>query len=104
MKKSTRELMLSHQRSVTVSEARAHVFLIVSISVLAGYFFDALGGDESLVRQLLRAHITTALFAGDEVYYAEIPGQGVVGVSVWFGPGQMFLNSYISCPFFCDQF
>lgn len=50
--------------------------------------------DPSLVLQLLRAHITTAVYGG-EVHYAESASGDVLGVAVWFGPGQMFLDSYV---------
>ncbi|KIM90552.1 hypothetical protein PILCRDRAFT_187461 [Piloderma croceum F 1598] len=56
------------------------------------FFRSALEDDPSLVLQLLRAHITTAVYGG-EVHYAESSSGDVLGVAVWFGPGQMFLDS-----------
>jgi hypothetical protein len=46
------------------------------------------------VTPILRAQITGGLIGG-EVYYAELPGQEIVGVAVWFGPGQKILSSYV---------
>jgi len=53
---------------------------------------DALHDDPTLVQALLRAHITTGVYGG-EVYYAESSSGDVLGVAVWFGPNQIFLDT-----------
>ncbi|KAI0326405.1 hypothetical protein GY45DRAFT_1373960 [Cubamyces sp. BRFM 1775] len=56
------------------------------------FFGGALGNDRSLQEPMIRAHIAAALVPGEgEVHVAELPDVGVVGVAVWFGPGQKFL-------------
>ncbi|KAF8583588.1 hypothetical protein K439DRAFT_1661199 [Ramaria rubella] len=55
-------------------------------------FLTELGGDKSLVPVLLKTHVTAALIEG-EVYVAEMEEKGIVGVAVWFGPGQKFLDT-----------
>ncbi|EIW57678.1 uncharacterized protein TRAVEDRAFT_65412 [Trametes versicolor FP-101664 SS1] len=58
------------------------------------FFGTALGGDRSLQEPTLLAQINAALVNGEgEVHVAELPEVGVVGVAVWFGPGQKFLTS-----------
>ena len=42
----------------------------------------------------MRAHITTAVHGG-EVYYAESSSGEVLGVAVWFGPSQQFLDTCV---------
>lgn len=59
---------------------------------LLGYFIGSLGGDRSLVTPFLRAHLNAAVIDG-KIYFAEDPFDGVVGVAIWFGPGQKFLGS-----------
>ena len=46
----------------------------------------------------MRTHITTAVYGG-EVYYAESSSGDVLGVAVWFGPKQLFLDTYVSLTF-----
>jgi hypothetical protein len=58
-------------------------------------FRDALSDDPMLVLALLRAHITTGVYGG-EVYYAENSSGDVLGVAIWFGPNQLFLDTYVS--------
>lgn len=55
-------------------------------------FRGALCDDPTLVEALMRTHITTAVYGG-EVYYAESSSGDVLGVAVWFGPGQRFLDT-----------
>ncbi|KAJ7625227.1 hypothetical protein DFH06DRAFT_740809 [Mycena polygramma] len=56
------------------------------------YFLSALGGDESLVEPFLLAHVKATVIGG-QLFLAELPGTGIVGVGLWFGPGQKFLSS-----------
>ncbi|KAK7001627.1 hypothetical protein R3P38DRAFT_2730455 [Favolaschia claudopus] len=55
------------------------------------YFLPALGGDQSLVEPFLLAHVKATVIGG-QLYVAELPGTGIVGVALWFGPGQKFLS------------
>ncbi|KAJ6504630.1 hypothetical protein C8R47DRAFT_1174601 [Mycena vitilis] len=55
------------------------------------YFLGALR-DESLVEPFLLAHVKATVIGG-QIFIAELPGTGIVGVGLWFGPGQKFLSS-----------
>jgi len=55
------------------------------------YFLSALG-DESLVEPFLLAHVKATVIGG-QLYVAELADIGIVGVALWFGPGQKFLSS-----------
>ncbi|KIJ44006.1 hypothetical protein M422DRAFT_252499 [Sphaerobolus stellatus SS14] len=50
------------------------------------YFKSDLGGDASLVGPFIRTHLTAGIIGG-EVHVAEFPEVGIVGVTLWFGPG-----------------
>jgi hypothetical protein len=65
---------------------------------------DALCDESTLVQALMRTHITTAVYGG-EVYYAESSSGEVLGVAVWFGPNQLFLDTYVSfnCSLLCVE-
>ncbi|KAJ7910652.1 hypothetical protein B0H13DRAFT_600824 [Mycena leptocephala] len=56
------------------------------------YFLHALGGDQSLVEPFLMAHVKATIIGG-QLFIAELPGTGIVGVALWFGPGQKYLSS-----------
>ncbi|KAJ7353530.1 hypothetical protein DFH08DRAFT_857026 [Mycena albidolilacea] len=56
------------------------------------YFLPALGNDQSLVEPFLLAHVKATIIGG-QLFAAELPGTGIVGVALWFGPGQKFLSS-----------
>ncbi|KIJ36705.1 hypothetical protein M422DRAFT_211995 [Sphaerobolus stellatus SS14] len=56
------------------------------------YFLGALGGNQSLVEPFLLGHVKAAVIGGN-LYVAELPNEGIVGVALWFGPGQKFLGS-----------
>ncbi|KAJ7482370.1 hypothetical protein B0H11DRAFT_2232567 [Mycena galericulata] len=56
------------------------------------YFLPALGGDQSLVEPFLLAHVKATVIGG-QLFLAELPGVGIVGVGLWLGPGQKFLSS-----------
>ncbi|KAJ7817842.1 hypothetical protein B0H14DRAFT_2840954 [Mycena olivaceomarginata] len=56
------------------------------------YFLPALGKDQSLVEPFLLAHVKATIIGG-QLFVAELPGTGIVGVALWFGPGQKFLSS-----------
>ncbi|KAI0359757.1 hypothetical protein OH77DRAFT_1517373 [Trametes cingulata] len=58
------------------------------------FFGSGLAGDKSLQEPILKAHMTAAIVKGEgEIHVAELPGVGVAGVAVWFGPGHKFLAS-----------
>ncbi|RPD60188.1 hypothetical protein L226DRAFT_535116 [Lentinus tigrinus ALCF2SS1-7] len=58
------------------------------------YFGGGLGGNKDLQEPFLRAHLTAALAKGEgEIHVGELPEVGVVGVTLWFGPGHKFLDS-----------
>ncbi|KAI0831938.1 hypothetical protein BC628DRAFT_1350649 [Trametes gibbosa] len=57
-------------------------------------FGAGLGNDKSLQEPFILAHLNAALVSGEgQVHVAELPGVGVAGVAVWFGPGYKFLDS-----------
>jgi hypothetical protein len=51
------------------------------------YFLHALGGDQSLVEPFLMAHAKATIIGGQLFI-------GIVGVALWFGPGQKFLSRF----------
>jgi hypothetical protein len=55
---------------------------------------SALGGNEALVEPFLLAHVKATLFGG-ELYVAQLPAGRIVGVALWFGPGQKFLSRLV---------
>ncbi|KAH9945102.1 uncharacterized protein BXZ73DRAFT_73306 [Epithele typhae] len=57
------------------------------------FFAGALMNDVSLQVPIHRAHVAAALTGEGEVWIAEMPEEGVVGVGVWFGPGFKFLST-----------
>jgi len=57
------------------------------------YFLSALG-DESLVEPFLLAHVKAAAIGG-QIYAALLVDVGIVGVALWFGPGQKFLSRQV---------
>ncbi|KAI0749646.1 acyl-CoA N-acyltransferase [Daedaleopsis nitida] len=58
------------------------------------FFGFALGGERRFQEPMHKAHLNAALAKNEgEVHIAEWEGQGVVGVSVWFPPGQKFLET-----------
>jgi hypothetical protein len=61
------------------------------IQPMTEYFLSALGGDKSLVEPFLLGHIKATVIGG-QLFVAELPGTGIVGVGLWFGPGQKFLS------------
>jgi GNAT superfamily N-acetyltransferase len=36
-----------------------------------------------------------ATIIGDQLFIAELPGTGIIGVALWFGPGQKFLSRFV---------
>jgi hypothetical protein len=36
-----------------------------------------------------------ATIIGGQLFIAELPGNGIVGVALWFGPGQKFLSRFV---------
>ncbi|KAJ7734014.1 hypothetical protein DFH07DRAFT_967769 [Mycena maculata] len=56
------------------------------------YFLPALGGDETLVEPFLLAHVRATIIGG-QLFIAELPDTGIVGVALWFRPGEKFLSS-----------
>ncbi|KAJ7131902.1 hypothetical protein C8R43DRAFT_1133570 [Mycena crocata] len=57
------------------------------------FFNDELDGDDSLVPELLGAY-TKAGLVGGQVYFAENLLDGdIIGVAIWFGPGQKSLGT-----------
>lgn len=58
------------------------------------YFLPALGDDRSLVEPFLLAHVKATIIGG-QLFIAELPGTGIVGVALWFGPGQKLLSRFV---------
>ncbi|KAJ6517228.1 hypothetical protein C8R47DRAFT_1062920 [Mycena vitilis] len=59
-------------------------------------WFDALGEDPALVSEYLGAYLKAGLVGGAEgghVYFAENEDKDIVGVTVWFPPGQTAMGS-----------
>ena len=55
----------------------------LTVTAHVEFFAGALMNDRELQVPIYRAHIAAALTGEGEVHIAEIPGEGVVGVSVW---------------------
>ncbi|KAI0649020.1 acyl-CoA N-acyltransferase [Trametes meyenii] len=69
------------------------------------YFGGGLGNDKDLQEPFLRVHLTAALAAGEgEIHVATLDDVGPVGVALWFGPGQKFLDSEAQRKAGWDQF
>ncbi|KAM5531780.1 hypothetical protein V8D89_014550 [Ganoderma adspersum] len=63
---------------------------ILAESFNYSFFGSALNKDKALQEPMMHAHMAAALVKDEgEVHIAELPGVGVVGVAVWFGPGHV---------------
>jgi hypothetical protein len=62
--------------------------------ILCPEYFKFALGDVKFSRVLLKVHLMTAL-ADDagEIHVAETTEDGIIGVSVWFGPGGLWLST-----------
>ncbi|KAJ7938690.1 hypothetical protein B0H13DRAFT_1575374, partial [Mycena leptocephala] len=58
------------------------------------FFTDALDNDLSLVPELLGAYLKAGLVGG-QVYFAENASKEIVGVAIWFKPGQKSLGTQV---------
>lgn len=45
------------------------------------------GGNTTLLSSLYRLQAKAAL-EGGSIYVAEAPGEGVLGIDIWYGPGE----------------
>lgn len=59
-----------------------------------GFFVDVLDGSKDKMFECFRAQIHAGLVSG-EIYVVDIPGAGVVGGALWFGPGEEFLMKFV---------
>nr|VWP01288.1 Putative peptide synthase/polyketide synthase [Ganoderma boninense] len=79
---------------IRLSDSDAATKLIWDCRRWTGFFESALNKDRTLQEPMVRAHMLAALVTGEgEVHVAELPGVGVVGIAVWFGPGHVYLDS-----------
>lgn len=60
------------------------------------YFKSSLGVKDEFVRPCARAHLMSGVIGG-EIHVAELPGVGIVGVAMWFRPGQKMLSTCVPC-------
>ncbi|RDX57176.1 hypothetical protein OH76DRAFT_1335643 [Lentinus brumalis] len=84
------------QHVMNPSEAEIDQYTKVLAQAFNYEFFAFALGDRDLQEHMHRAHITAALANNEgEVHIAEVPGEGVVGVAVWypFPPGSKFLST-----------
>ncbi|KAI0776856.1 hypothetical protein BD413DRAFT_231015 [Trametes elegans] len=90
-----RQLAITIREVTKLSESEKKSYSKLLASAFRYYFFGGgLAGDNSLQEPILEAHLTAALVDGQgEIHVAELHDAGVVGVAVWFGPGNGFLST-----------
>jgi len=59
------------------------------------FFPDVLDNSEEYMFESIRAHVNGGIIDG-EVYVVETQDKGIVGGTVWFGPGKEFMTKSVS--------
>ncbi|EKM59000.1 uncharacterized protein PHACADRAFT_191302 [Phanerochaete carnosa HHB-10118-sp] len=90
---STAVMSIHVQRIHKPSEKElANCVVVLDAAFHHKLYLSAVGGDQSLIAPLVRAHVNAAVVGG-ELWAATLPEAGIVGVALWFGPGSTFLGT-----------
>ncbi|KAJ7607084.1 hypothetical protein DFH06DRAFT_1309604 [Mycena polygramma] len=89
---------ISVRRAVNPSDEEVAKATAVLYKAFGDIWFDALGEDRALVSEYLGAYLKAGLVGGDDgghVYFAENEDKEIVGVTVWFPPGQTAMGTLL---------